>query len=65
MPVLEVDRALFRQAGLLTQPTVRSLDAIHLAAALSLGQDLGVVITYDERMVAAASLLGLHVATPR
>ncbi len=65
MPVLEVDRALFRQAGLLTQPTVRSLDAIHLAAALSLGQDLGVVITYDERMVAAASVLGLHVATPR
>lgn len=64
MPMLEVDRPLFRQAGLLGPSIMRSLDAVHLAAALSLGPDLGMVITYDERMAAAASLFGLPVASP-
>jgi predicted nucleic acid-binding protein len=64
MPMMEVDRALFRQAGLLGPSTMRSLDAIHIAAAMSLGPDLGVVITYDERMAGAAGLFGLPVAFP-
>lgn len=64
IPMLEIDRALFRQAGLLGPPTMRSLDAVHIAAALSLGTDLGVVITYDERMAAAARLFGLPVVSP-
>jgi len=64
LPMLEIDRALFRQAGLLGPSNMRSLDAIHIAAAMSLGPDLGVVITYDERMVSAASLFGLPVARP-
>lgn len=45
-------------------PPLRSLDAIHLAAALSLGADLGVVVTYDVRMADAARALGLDVAAP-
>lgn len=64
MPMIEVDRALFRQAGLLGPSTMRSLDAVHIAAAMSLGPDLGVVVTYDERMAGAASLFGLPVASP-
>jgi uncharacterized protein len=64
MPMMEVDRALFRHAGLLGPSTMRSLDAVHIAAAMSLGPDLGVVITYDERMTAAARLFGLPVASP-
>jgi uncharacterized protein len=64
MPMMAVDRALFRQAGLLGPATMRSLDAVHIAAALSLGPDLGVVVTYDERMAAAANLFGLPVASP-
>jgi predicted nucleic acid-binding protein len=64
MPLLEVDRALFRQAGLLGPSNMRSLDAVHLAAAMSLGPDLGTVITYDERMTAAATLFGLPIASP-
>lgn len=62
--MIEVDRTLFRQAGLLGPSTMRSLDAIHIATAMSLGPDLGVMITYDERMVAAAGLFGLPVALP-
>jgi uncharacterized protein len=64
IPLLEVDRALFRQAGLMGPSHIRSLDAIHIAAAMSLGPDLGVLITYDERMAAAATLYGLPVAFP-
>lgn len=64
MAMMEVDRALFRQAGLLGPSTMRSLDAIHIAAAMSLGPDLGVLITYDDRMGASASLFGLPVASP-
>jgi predicted nucleic acid-binding protein len=64
MPTVEIDRALFRQAGLLGPSAMRSLDAVHIAAAMSLGSDLGVVVTYDERMIAAAELFGLSVEHP-
>lgn len=45
-------------------PEVRSLDAIHLAAAQALGTDLGAVVTYDDRMARAARELGMEVAAP-
>jgi predicted nucleic acid-binding protein len=44
---------------------MRALDAIHLAAALGLGTDLGAVVTYDARMSSAAQALGLPVIGPR
>jgi predicted nucleic acid-binding protein len=43
---------------------VRSLDAIHLASARSLGEDLSVLVTYDRRMAAAAQALGFAVEAP-
>jgi uncharacterized protein len=61
---IELTRDLMDQAGALTPPDLRSLDAIHLAAALSLGDDLDEVVTYDDRMVAAASACGLPVSSP-
>ena len=51
-------------AGSLKPVGIRSLDAIHLATALSLGRELDCVVTYDERMAAAAASLGLSVRTP-
>ncbi|HWL02734.1 MAG TPA: type II toxin-antitoxin system VapC family toxin [Microbacteriaceae bacterium] len=57
-----IDRSLFRGAGLLPHPTLRSLDALHLAAALEV--DAHAVVTYDERMAEAARALGLAVITP-
>lgn len=44
---------------------LRSLDAIHLAAARLVGEDLLAVVTYDQRMADAAQDLGLAVETPR
>jgi uncharacterized protein len=43
---------------------LRSLDAIHLASALSLGDQLSVLITYDERMLDAAKGAGVRTAVP-
>jgi hypothetical protein len=44
---------------------LRSLDAIHLATARELGDELGSLVTYDDRMAAAARALGHRVAAPR
>lgn len=52
-------------AGSLRPAGIRSLDAIHLATALALGDDLDYVVTYDPRMAEAAVGLGLDVRAPR
>jgi uncharacterized protein len=57
------DAVLDRAAGLEAMP-LRSLDAIHVATALQLGNDLTVLVTYDDRMRAAAAASGLAVASP-
>ncbi len=62
--ILDLDEPLMRAAADLEEPALRSLDAIHVAAALSLGRDLAEIITYDRRMSQAANNLGLTVAAP-
>lgn len=55
----------YDRAGELVPGTrLRSLDAIHLAAALSLGAALASLATYDKRLAEAAAEQGLNVATP-
>ncbi len=44
--------------------TLRSLDAVHLASALALGDRLGAFVTYDERLADAARAAGLRVLAP-
>ncbi len=61
---LVVDRNLLLAAGRLEPAGLRTLDAIHLAAATAAGDDLGGVVTYDERMGAAAQALGLTTLAP-
>lgn len=43
---------------------VRSVDALHLATATTLGDELRAVVTYDVRMKQAASAVGLQVVAP-
>jgi len=45
-------------------PSVRSLDAIHLATALRLGAQLTSFVTYDKRLADAAMAAGLPVEMP-
>ena len=59
----EIGPATFRHAGLLPGAQLRSLDAVHLASAISIGSDE--IATYDLRMAQAAVELGLLVIAPR
>ena len=44
--------------------TLRSLDAIHLATAISIAHQIGALITYDQRMITEGQTLGLPVISP-
>lgn len=59
----DLPRQVFVEAGLLLPgQAVRSLDALHLAAALQLG--VGDIVTYDARLADAAEQVGLAVLAP-
>ena len=45
-------------------PKLRTLDAIHLASALSLGADLAAFVAYDRRLALAAEAAGLLSVSP-
>ena len=62
--LLTLSTSLFERAGTLEPDLLRGLDALHLAAAIDLGDDLGGVITYDDRLAAAAVALGIVVIAP-
>jgi len=62
--LLRLDPALLKLAGTLGPPKLRSLDAIHLASALSIGDYPEAFVTYDERLAEAAQAAGLNVLTP-
>lgn len=64
-----IDNQILVAAGAYPQPQLRSLDAIHLATAQILADTIGDhfegVVTYDERLAAAAAKQGLAVVAPR
>jgi len=62
--LIRVTDRLLDAAGTLLPAGLRSLDAIQLATALQLGDDIRQIVTYDERMVSAAADLGMRTATP-
>jgi predicted nucleic acid-binding protein len=62
--LVKLDEPLSRAAAELEPPTLRTLDAIHVASALQLGPDLEALVTYDMRMADAARRAGLAVASP-
>ncbi len=64
MVFIDLTRDLLDQAGSLVSAELRSLDAIHLAAALSLGDDLDELVTYDARLATAAAACGLPTSSP-
>jgi predicted nucleic acid-binding protein len=61
---VELNVAITERAARLEPGGLRSLDAIHLASALVLGDDLDAFITYDARQADAARALGLAVGVP-
>ena len=65
LDLIQLDDELLDTAATLDSVVLRSLDAIHLAAARTLGDELTAVVTYDDRMTTAAGLAGLAVDAPR
>jgi predicted nucleic acid-binding protein len=58
-----LDRGLLVGAGALAEPALRTLDAIHVASAITL-DSIEAFVTYDERQAAAARLAGLRTMAP-
>jgi uncharacterized protein len=58
---LKLDGRVVHQAARLDPPLLRSLAAIHLASALSLGNDLGALLTFDRHLARAALRAGVRV----
>jgi hypothetical protein len=63
--LLEITPAIIDRSAALDPPLLRSLDAIHLASALSVDESGLELITYDGRMADAARACGLRVSQPR
>lgn len=63
--LVQASPGIFDQAARLVPEELRSLDAVHLATALALGDDLEGLVTYDDRLAAAALQQGIPVLAPR
>lgn len=63
--LMRVDDSLLDAAAMIDARVLRSLDAIHLAAAQRVADDLEGLVTYDRRMAQAAAVLGFVVVAPR
>ena len=63
LALVPLERSLLLAAGALTEPALRALDAIHVAAAISIAP-LDAFVSYDERQAAAARLAGLRTVAP-
>lgn len=62
--LVEVTTRIFEEAGRLDPSVLRTLDAVHLATALDLGDDLEGIVTYDDRLASAAEANGIVVMAP-
>jgi predicted nucleic acid-binding protein len=65
---LEIDSTVRATAAAFAEPTLRSLDAIHLATAQILTNESGTAliafVTYDQRLLECARTAGLPTASP-
>ena len=62
--VIALDAGVIARAGVVGPPTLRSLDAIHVASALTVAADLDAFVTCDQRQASAAVAAGLPVQVP-
>jgi predicted nucleic acid-binding protein len=64
LDLIAVSTRVLDEAAAIEQPFLRTLDAIHLAAAVSMGTSLSAFVTYDKKLAAAAQQAGLPVLSP-
>ena len=63
--LIRVDDAILSRATRIAPVELRTLDAIHLATALSVQDHLEAFVVYDRRLAEAAGQMGLEVVSPR
>ena len=64
LDLVPISQAVVEWATQVGSTSLRSLDAIQLATALTLREDLDSVVAYDRRLLEAAELEHLPVASP-
>jgi len=64
LDVVTLRNRVLDEAASIRPPEVRTLDAIHLAAART-APELRAMVTYDSRLALAAEAMGMTVAAPR
>jgi predicted nucleic acid-binding protein len=62
--IVEITPPVLADATRVPPPRLRTLDAIHLATALDLGDSLDAMLTYDKLLAEAARAAGLVVTSP-
>jgi len=62
--LVRINDATLNRAAALLPHELRTLDAIHVATALRLEDELGAFVTYDGRMADAARAVGVRVVAP-
>lgn len=64
MDLIPIGRSVQGIAADIEEPVLRTLDALHLASAMLLGEDLTAFVAYDHRLVTAARGVGVEVVVP-
>ncbi len=64
LDLVPLSGAVIDEAANVGGTTLRSLDAIHLASALSIHAELSAFVAYDQRLTEAASAAGLRLLSP-
>jgi uncharacterized protein len=64
LTLVDADRDVLDRAASLTPPELRTLDAIHVATAMGVRDSIEAVVTYDDRLAAAASAHGFRTVSP-
>ncbi len=64
LDLVPLDRVVQDVACDIGDPALRTLDALHLASALMLGDALTAFVAYDHRLAGGAQAAGLAVVTP-
>jgi len=62
--IIELDRSIARSAAIIPPIGLKTLDAIHLASALAIADEVDAFVTYDLRLAEAARAAGLPVVRP-
>ncbi len=64
LALVSLDEDIMESASMIGDAGLRTLDALHLASAASLGSRLTALVAYDLRLLEAAEGLGLPTSSP-